>query len=358
MNSIKISTVLLINLISSHVFASKVWIKAQVRELQPYLMTSAVINPAKSELIKVGANSMLTGIKVKVGQKVKAGELVATSDISYMEEEKASLDIRVTSAIQDQKQANLDYETAKKKQTVMNNLAAKDIIPRVEAENYQVTVLEARKTALMADTALKSAEADLEEFKKKLKGANYYSPISGIVSYLIVDPQQMRGHLMADYDSLLAKIDEPHRFMAWTELMDTQVVKIQKGKKAKVLLEGSTIAFDGTVTQVSSFANPKTGLFRVGVEFQKEGQPIPVGVTARVEIKDGPAKRALALPWNAVQVSGDRAWVMLLQSETRKVASKSNEFEKRGVQLGLRTEGQVEILAGIKDGDIVEADLW
>ena len=331
---------------SQTLFAVKVVVPVQKRELQSILRVSSVITPAKSEMVRTGWNSMLTSIPVKLGQRVKTGDLVATSNIVYYSQQKAYLEIRREALSRDKNRLVQELKLAQRKQINMNTLAAKDAIPRAEAEKFQLVVLDARKNVLQSEAALKGLEAQIKEVDERVRAANYYSPIEGIISYLIIDPRQFTGTLMTEPGAVLAKIDEPFRFKAVSEVTDTQVSKIEKGTKAQIQIEASDIAFEGIVTQVSPAADPKTGLFKITVEFRKEGPPVPTGITARTVFKEGLPKRALSLPWNAVQVEGDKAWVV------------SSEKERKPVTLGLRTAERVEILGGLREGDQVEADLW
>ncbi|MFM8314389.1 MAG: efflux RND transporter periplasmic adaptor subunit [Deltaproteobacteria bacterium] len=326
--------------------ATQVIIKPQLRDLQSEVQLSSIVTPAKSEVVKLGWNSIITSIAVKPGQKVKAGDLIATSDVREANEQKSYLETRRAALIRDERRIREEFEMAKKKQVTMNELAAKDVIPRVEAEKYQLTILEGRKSVIQAQASVKSIESEIANIEERIRAANYYAPMAGIISALIVDPKQFSGTLLADPDSLLAKIDEPFRFMAVAEVMDTQVKKIEKIKKAEVQLEGSQEIYQGTVTKISPAADPKTGLFKVVVEFKKEGAPIPAGITARIVFKEGITQKALALPWNAVQVEGNKAWVI------------SGSGEKKPVKLGIRTRDRVEIKEGIRQGEEVEASMW
>lgn len=344
-------------------FSESLWgvavlVKARKKNIQPLLLLSATINPKRSETIKIGFNSILTSIKVKLGQRVQAGELIATSDTEYFTQEKEYLNERYQSVLQDQKQVQLDFENLKKRQRNLNALAAKDIIPRVQAENFQLNLLDMRKNIISVDESVKSLKELIEQIDKKIRESNYFSPISGIVSALIIDPRQFMGSLSADYDAVLAKIDEPFRFSAVIQALDTQVVKIKKGQKAQIQLEGTSQFFEGFVTEINSMADPKTQLFKVMLDFKKDGEPIPAGLTARVIFKDGPTKTALTLPWNAVQVSGDMAWVTPSSPQDRSVATNGTSGTKKPVKLGMRTADQVEILEGIREGEWVEASLW
>jgi multidrug efflux pump subunit AcrA (membrane-fusion protein) len=66
---------------------------------------------------------------------------------------------------------------------------------------------------------------------------------------------------------------------------------------------------------------------------------------AKVTIGTKDDRDALSVPVDAVQQVGTQSVVFVRQSETR--------FERRDVQLGRRSLDRVEVLSGLKAGDVV-----
>jgi Cu(I)/Ag(I) efflux system membrane fusion protein len=90
--------------------------------------------------------------------------------------------------------------------------------------------------------------------------------------------------------------------------------------------------------------NPESRTLQARTEFRNSGLKLRPGMYGDVIIELDPAD-ALAVPTEAIVDTGEIQYVFLSRPGGR--------FEPRQVRLGARTEGKVEVLEGLSEGDAV-----
>lgn len=95
---------------------------------------------------------------------------------------------------------------------------------------------------------------------------------------------------------------------------------------------------------VQDLVDPKTRTVPVIYEVRNDGR-LKIGLFAEVVMMTGPGKPALTLPEDALLEDEGRFFVFIQQD--------GESFERREVQVGLRGDGRVQILAGVKEDERV-----
>jgi len=103
--------------------------------------------------------------------------------------------------------------------------------------------------------------------------------------------------------------------------------------------------YEGTITFVNPFLEPKTRTVKIRLEFDNPGFELKPDMYANIVISSDIAKEGLAVPIQAVIHSGKRDIVIIDRGEGR--------FESREVKVGAEAEGYYQILEGVKEGDSV-----
>ena len=134
----------------------------------------------------------------------------------------------------------------------------------------------------------------------------------------------------------------------WVEanVYEHQLDWLRIGLKASIevnALPGSR--YEGEVTFIYPELEPQTRSLRVRVRVPNTDGRLKPNMFAHVRIFGGPKENVLKLPREAVIVTGERASVVLALGEGR--------FQPVDVVMGMISQGEVEILSGIKEGDKV-----
>ncbi len=187
-------------------------------------------------------------------------------------------------------------------------------------------------------------EHQLKELEEKgviMKTLHIHSPTTGIVTEkpvtegMYVKPG-MSVYTIADISNVWAYVDVYEYEMPW----------IKTGQEAEMTLASYPgEVFIGQVTFVYPFMEPKTRTVKVRLEFENPEFKLKPEMYANVTLKSVISKDAVAVPSEAVIMSGERNIVVLSRG--------GGKFTPKEVTLGAEAEGYYEVLKGLKQGDEV-----
>lgn len=170
----------------------------------------------------------------------------------------------------------------------------------------------------------------------------FRSPVSGFV----IEKRVVAGMRVAPGDTLYRLADLS---VVWVEadVYEPDVAFVQVGGRATVTLDaypGET--FGGRITYIHPNVDPATRTVRVRLELPNPRGRLKPGMYATVELSRGFGD-GLLVPTDAVVDSGREQFVF--------VALGDGYFEPRRVRTGHRLGGEVQILDGVAEGEVVAA---
>jgi Cu(I)/Ag(I) efflux system membrane fusion protein/cobalt-zinc-cadmium efflux system membrane fusion protein len=170
----------------------------------------------------------------------------------------------------------------------------------------------------------------------------FYSPVTGIV----MEKTAVRGMHVAAGQTLY-KIADLSAVWVEADVYERELPLIKVGDRATVTLDAyPDERFEGRVVYIYPYVNDKTRTNKVRYEFANRNGRLKPGMFANVEIAV-PAGMALTLPTDAVLDSGTEQLVF--------VAKGDGYFEPRHVRVGRRFGDQIQVIDGLKEGELVAA---
>ena len=167
------------------------------------------------------------------------------------------------------------------------------------------------------------------------------APASGVI---VKDPPIAGMRFMPGEP--LFKIADLSRVWLIADVFEQDLALVRVGTRGTITVDAySDKAFPGEVTFIYPTLNPDTRTARVRIELANPQGQLRPGMYGTVQIDAGPKRAVLTVPDSAVIDSGTRQTVLVALGEGR--------FEPRAVKLGTRGEGFVEVLSGVKDGEMV-----
>ena len=186
---------------------------------------------------------------------------------------------------------------------------------------------------------LDNAKLALEEAQLNLAYADITAPIAGIVTERLVELGDLvRGNqevfVVADLSPLLVKIFAPEQRM----------YQLHPGQEATIAVEAlPDTSFRARIRMMSPEVDPASGTVKVTLEVASGGILKP-GMFATVRIITARRPQTLIIPKKALVLETDEDDVFLIEDgKVRRVA----------VELGFVEGDQVEIVAGLSEGDQV-----
>ncbi len=187
------------------------------------------------------------------------------------------------------------------------------------------------------------SEEQLEQLQRDPGGKRLLtlkSPASGVV----MEKKAVEGMRFMPGE-VLYRIADLSVLWLVADVFEQDLALIRVGEPARVLIDSyPDRVFEGKVAFIYPFLNPQTRTGQVRIELPNPQRLLKPDMYGNVELR-GAARRALAVSDAAVIDSGKRQVVLVERGPGR--------FEPRQVKTGLRAEGFVEILEGIREGDPV-----
>ena len=170
---------------------------------------------------------------------------------------------------------------------------------------------------------------------------SFLSPVSGVV----MEKKAVQGMRFMPGDALYQVADLSSVWVI-ADVFEQDISLVKSGQKARVLINAyPDKAFSGQVTYVYPTLKAETRTVQVRVELANPGLLLKPGMFAQVELATPARTAQITVPVSAVIDSGTRQVVLVQQGAGR--------FEPREVKLGERNDDHVQVLQGVKEGELV-----
>jgi RND family efflux transporter MFP subunit len=304
------------------------------RDLYRELTIEAEFRPYQEIELYSEVAGYLKSINVDFGDRVKAGELIATIEVPQLRDELDQAIAAEQRAEADHRDAHLAYtRLAGVNRTQPNLIAQQDL-----------DTGEARDSALAA--AVAGAKADVEKFQTLIGYTRITAPFDGVVTARSADPGAM----------IQAATSSQSQALPLIQLSENQVLRLDfpvsvsyagemaVGDPVEIRLEGSDRVLHANISRFTRKVAMATRTMITEVEVPNPDLKLIPGMYATVALKLDRHTGALAVPIEAVSSAGNPT-VYLIGS--------GGIVEERPVKLGLETDSYCEILDGLREGDLV-----
>lgn len=368
---------------------------------------SGVVQPETEVKLSPDVAGEIIELNVVEGDSVKVGDLLVKirpdNFISALDRARANLN---------QQQANLAQAEASLKRSEAQFTRAELEFKRNE-KLYQDKVISdsdfeqaradfltaqndleaAKQTVVAARYTVRSSQATVDEAAENLRLTNVYSPVSGIVSNLLVEQGERVVGTAQMAGTEMMRLADLNKMEVRVNVNENDIVRISRGDTVIIDVDSYTYSgrkFSGVVTSIANSANEKASMdavteFEVRIRILNSSYaelvtptnryPFRPGMTASVEIITQKKENVLAVPLAAVTTregvnvtteqgsTRPQELVFVVEGNTAKmveVKTAISDFENIEIVEGL-TEGQ-QVISGpyfvvsteLKDGDLIK----
>lgn len=273
-------------------------------------------------------------INVDFGDKVKAGQLLATLEVPELHDE-------LNNAIAIEKRAEADHTDAHLVYTRL--LAVNKDHPNLVAQQDLDT---AESKDASTDAALAAAKADMDKYQTLVAYTKIAAPFDGVVTKRYADPGALiQAGTTSDTQTMpLVRVSDNYRLRLDFPVSVDYVKDIQLNDSVDVEVESLRgKVFTGKISRFTHEVDSTTRTMMTEMEVENPNLEIDPGMYATVALKVERSPHALAIPIEALAPGGKTVYVV----------NKQNEVEERPVTLGLETPAKYEVLSGLNEGDMV-----
>ncbi|HZW02177.1 MAG TPA: efflux RND transporter periplasmic adaptor subunit [Candidatus Deferrimicrobium sp.] len=322
-------------------------------------------------------------VHVSVGDRVVAGQVLATADTSDLEDQVAETDMSLSSARITLREAESDLADARsraqqdlvdatsavasarlsvKSARAQRNAAAdgtptlqarialigardqlraarqqrEDIAARLDGDFPDETIAVSQAQATVLDL-----ESQLADLTGQLEHAELVAPLDGVIS----DVNITAGLLAPSSDAILV---DSATLEVVADVVESDVSSVEVGQPAVVSIDALDTEVAGTVTSVSPTTTgdgSSVVTFPVTVTLSDPGEAVRSGMSSDVQITLAEAADAVTVP--TVALVGSDAQYMV------RVVATDGSVEMRAVTVGLVSETLAEVQSGLAEGEAV-----
>ncbi len=296
-------------------------------------------------------------LRADEGDRVKKGDVLALLVSESLDAQIAQSDANIARARASIARAKSGIAEAEAR-LVEAKAALKRAKPLVKSEYLSESIFDQRKAAaltaeaqltaareglILAEAEKAQAEAQRREIDWRRGNTEVRAPEDGLISRRGARVGSISvGATVAGAGEPFFRIIAKGEIELDAEVAETRLTKIRKGQTATVESAGTIV--DGEVRLVSPEIDKTTRLGRVRI-FIGDNPDLKIGAFAKAKIETA-YKRGLAAPLSAVLYGANGATVLVIEND--QVAS-------RRIETGLVVDGQVEVLSGLNDGDVIVA---
>ena len=273
-------------------------------------------------------------MRVDIGDRVKAGELLAVLEVPELREELEHASATYRRAQAEYRDAHLAYTRLVAVNKDHPNLIAQQDLDTAEAHD-----------ATAAGTVA-ATQADVDKDQTLVAYTRITAPFAGVITKRYADPGSLiqagtasntqAMPLVRVSDNTLLRLDFP------VSVDYVHGIRLDAPLSVRVdSLGGRT--FEGKIARFSDKVDDSTRTMVVEMEVPNPSLELVPGMYATVMLRVDDRPHALAIPIEAVPPGGKSVLVV----------NGSHKVEQRPVKLGLETPGRYEVLAGLKEGDLV-----
>jgi membrane fusion protein, multidrug efflux system len=281
----------------------------------------------------------LLSVNVQLGDSVRRGQIIAK-----VEDREVAEQVNQAEASMEVSRATIRQREADLKVSELNFERSKNLYSRQLLAKQALDDAESRYMAAVAQVDLAKAqqsqnEARLQELKFNLQNTVITSPVEGFIGKRNVDPGAM-----VSTNTAIVSVVEISRLKLVVNVVEKDLRMVTAGDVGVVEVDaypGDT--FNGRIARVAPVLDPATRTAPIEIEIPNRDNRLKPGMYARITLTIDERKNALLVPKSAVIDFENKRGVWMPDAERRA------QFVP--VKLGIEGPEQIEILAGINEGD-------
>jgi RND family efflux transporter MFP subunit len=293
-----------------------------------------VIEAVKSSTIAPQVSGSITALSVKVGDVVKAGQLLARIDTRIANQQAATNQAQVAAAQAQLSAARKEYE--RKSRLYTKQYISQAAMERAESE---FKTAEAQTKAQLAQAGMSNVEAGLHTIN---------APYDGVVAEVLTEV----GDMAMPGQPMLV-IYEPNYLRATVNVPQSQLSNLKSDSGVKVLVSSATETereLVSTQLTVLPTADAISNMSAVRLNLPQHLISVKPGMFARalLHTTGTKAQGKITVPVKAVIRRSELVAVY--------VVNQQGKPQLRQVRLGRKQGENIQVLAGLQAGDVVALD--
>jgi RND family efflux transporter MFP subunit len=319
-------------------------VKVERHDLSLQQSFEAEFRPYQEIELYSKVSGFVQNISVDVGDRVEAGQVIANIEVPELKDDltravavQQRSEAEVKRAESDHEDTHLSYTRTMSADKEQPNLIAQQDIDRVRAKDQ-----EAEAALSGAKDQVAVAVAEVKKLNTMLSFCKISAPFSGVITRRSVDHGALVHGTSAS--SPVVRLSQNDKLRLIFPVSVSYVPMIKTGAAIEVHVPSLQTNFAGTISRFTRRIDTATRTMEVEADVENRDLTLVPGMYATVSVTTDHRSHVLALPVEAVSRQ---------KSSTVFLINSKGEIEERTVTVGLETPTELEIVAGLNEGDMV-----
>jgi HlyD family secretion protein len=319
-------------------------VKASTADIEAVLEISGSLAPQSRVGVTAKIPGRLERVAVELGDRVRAGSTIATL-------ERREVDAQVDAAVAAVAVARAGLDAAEaalgnagQEITRARTLFEKGALPRQRLDAAETAARAATAQRDLAKANVAQAEAAERRAREFLRDTTLVSPIAGVIVERNHDP----GTLVGRGEPPVAVVADISVLKLEAGVSELEAGRLHAGAPVTVAVTARPgQRFEGRLAAIAPEVDARNRHFQIEVRVANPHGELLAGMYAVARIVTGTAPHAITVPRDALATRDGRRVVFAIEGETLRVVP---------VVEGLSDAHRVQIVSGLRDGDVVLAD--
>ena len=317
--------------------------EARVGDVAQTLAISGSLVPQTRVDVRSKVPGRLERVLVTIGDRVSAGQLVATLDAREIDTQVDAADAAVNVAKAALASADAALANATLELERARNLFERGALPRQRLDGAETAHRSAEAQRDLAQANLAQAGAAARRAREVRRDANLTSPITGVVVERNFDP----GNLVAPGDRPVVAVADTRVLKLEAGVAELEAGRLRAGMPARVSVQARPGAiYEGRLAALAPEIDARNRHFRVQVRVPNPESQLLSGMYATASIETARARQVVTVPREAVGLRDGRRVVLRIAAE---------RIEEVPVAEGIVDAGRIQV-SGLNGGDLLVAD--
>ncbi|VAV91049.1 hypothetical protein MNBD_ALPHA08-1931 [hydrothermal vent metagenome] len=313
--------------------------KVRAEPLSQTVPVIATLIARQSGAVAVEIGGTVRQLKVAVGDQIKKGQVIAvleadtrTARAKVLEAELAGLQALLDVA-------QIDLTLAKQEMDRQGRLKKSNAFNRSVYETRLQNFARAQAQISRAKAAIAAKQADIDVLELEISKSTITSPYAGVV----VRRRTEQGSYVRSGDAVVELIGDKQLEIE-ANVPALRIVGLNPGSKVNAELADGT-RFIATVRAILPVENPRTRTrpVRFSPVWPQDTARLASGQSVTLLLPTGKARQVVTVHKDAIVNKAGRNVVFVIRD---------GKAESRNVTLGVATGGRIEVIAGLKAGEV------
>jgi RND family efflux transporter MFP subunit len=289
-------------------------------------------HPYQDILVYAKVSGYVSAIRVDIGDRVKAGDMIATLEVPELSDQLAAAAAGELHAEADNAIAHLNYQRLAAVNQTQPNLVAQQDVDDAQAKDNATAA------------AVSLAKADAAKYRTLMDYTRIVAPFTGVITKRFADLGSLIQAGTSSGTVAMVELAEDDLLRLRFPVPEAETPLIHLGKTVQCTVDAVHRTFTGRIVRDEWAIDRSTRTMIAEVDVPNSGGDLKAGMYATIVLPLRTAPDALAVPLQALS-GGEHPVVMVLGAD--------GILSERQVNVGLQTETAAEISSGLAEGDLV-----